>query len=361
MRFLFSIASTHFGVKGLYIGIARSLALPFFKLRGVTGQRYHDFMTVSMLPWACKPFIGAVSDAVFVLGYSKRYYITFAAIIAALVALLLAVVDVDALTAAGLFTLANVGVMVVDLLMEGKYSELMAVRAKGRPEIVTYVWIMCMTGVLVASASVGPLADRGWISTICWIAFGAATQAIFPPLLGWVPETREGKRCISVKKEKLFEHKHLFALATSMGLVAMGLVFVTLFSNYIGKLVYSVLGSIFLLTLTFRVLPKRLAKCNCYLFLQDSLSISLAGAIEYFFTANETCLPDGPNFSYLFFFTCKMPPLRAKSRSQKGRVVSGVLGVWPGGPHDLPMETQDIQDTKNFYLYHGAAGGCGHV
>ena len=118
-----------------------------------------------------------------------------------------------------------------------------------------------------------------------------------------IPEIREGRKCILVKKDKLFEHKHLFALATSMGLIALGLIFVTLFSNYIGKLLYSVSGAIFLLVLTFRVLPTHLAKCNCYLFLQDALSISLAGAIEYFFTADETCLKNGPHFSYLFFFT----------------------------------------------------------
>ena len=64
-------------------------------------------MTVAMLPWACKPFVGALSDAVYFLGYSKRFYVSFAAFLSTLVALLLAVIDVDAVSAAGLFTLAN--------------------------------------------------------------------------------------------------------------------------------------------------------------------------------------------------------------------------------------------------------------
>ena len=304
-RFLGALLSTHFGIKGVYIGIARSLALPFFRNHGVTGQRYHDFMTISMLPWACKPFMGALSDAVYLLGYSKRYYIVFASFLAALIALLLAVVKVSAVSAAGLFSLANVGVMIVDLLMEGKYSELMATRAKGRPEIVTYVWILCLSGGLLASITVGPLADKNLINALCWVAFAVSIQGILPPLLGWIPETKVSNKCFLVRYEKLFEFKNMFALATSMGLIAVGLVFVTFFSNYIGKLSYSLLGSLFLIALSFKVLPKNLACCNCYLFLQDTLSFSLSGALEYFFTAGPECLENGPQFTYMFFFTCK--------------------------------------------------------
>lgn len=223
----------------------------------------------------------------------------------ALAALLLAVVTVGANTAAGLFTLGNAGVMVIDLLMEGKYSELIATRAHGRGEIITYVWFLCLTGGLLASVTVGPMADKGLISAICWIAFGFGFQGVFPPLLGWIPEKREGKKCAEIRWGKLQEHRDLFGLAAVMGLVAVGLVFVTIFSNFIGKLVYSVLGSLFLIWLTFRVMPPMLARCNCYLFLQDTLSISLSGSIQYFFTAPKECYPDGPHFSYLFFFTCE--------------------------------------------------------
>ena len=227
------------------------------------------------------------------------------AVIASLVALLLAVLDVSANTAAGLFTLGNAAIMVIDLLMEGKYSELMATRAQGRSEIITYVWFACLSGGLLASVTVGPMADKGLIQGICWIAFSVALQGIFPPVLGWIPETREGKQCAKIHWTKLREHRDIFALAGVMGLVAVGLVFVTIFSNFLGKLVYSVLGSLFLIWLTFKVMPSTLARCNCYLFLQDTLSISLSGAIQYFFTAPPECYPEGPHFSYLFFFTCR--------------------------------------------------------
>lgn len=244
-------------------------------------------------------------SVIVVKGYSKRYYVCFSALFSAIVALLLATVTVSANTAAGLFTLGNAGVMVVDLLMEGKYSELMATRAKGRSEIITFVWLMCLTGGLLASVTVGPMADKGLIKAICWIAFGVAIQGTVPPLLGWIPEKREDKKCASIHWAKLQEHREIFGLAAIMGLVAVGLVFVTIFSNFLGKLVYSVLGSLFLIYLTFKVMPSTLARCNCYLFLQDTLSISLSGAIQYFFTAPPECYPEGPHFSYLFFFTCE--------------------------------------------------------
>lgn len=300
-----ALLSTHFGLKGFYMGIAAALALPLFKSLGVSGHRYHDYMTVAMLPWACKPFFGLMSDSFYILGYSKRYYIFISVVFAALVGLLLAFVPVSANTAAGFFTLGNAGVMVIDLLMEGKYSELMATRAGGRGEIVTYVWFACLTGGLLASITAGPMADKGLLKAICWIAFGVAVQGVVPPLLGWIPEERHGKKWVEIHWKKLRENKEIFALAGAMGMIAVGLVFVTIFSNFIGKLMYSLLGSVFLIWLTFRVMPSTLARCNCYLFLQDALSISIGGSIQYFFTAPPECVEDGPHFSYLFFFTCE--------------------------------------------------------
>lgn len=40
LSFLAAVASSHFGVKGLFMGIAGSLALPFFKSLGVTGRYF---------------------------------------------------------------------------------------------------------------------------------------------------------------------------------------------------------------------------------------------------------------------------------------------------------------------------------
>lgn len=68
LSFLGALISTHFAIKGVFMGIAASLALPFFKELGVTGDRYHDYMTVAMLPWACKPFFGLISDSFYILG-----------------------------------------------------------------------------------------------------------------------------------------------------------------------------------------------------------------------------------------------------------------------------------------------------
>lgn len=302
-RFLLALASTHFGLKGLYMGMAGTLALPFFKALGVTGDRYHDYITVAMLPWACKPFCGLLSDAVYLGGYSKRYYVAVSALVGALAALLLAVAKPSANTAAGLFTLGNAGVMVIDLLMEGKYSELMATRAEGRGGIVTYVWFICLTGGLLASITVGPMADKGLITAVCWIASAVAAQGTIPPLLGWIPEVQNGKRWAEVRWQKLRDHREIFGLAAAMGLVAVGLVFVTIYADYVGKLVYGLTGSVFLIWLTFRVMPPTLARCNCFLFLADALSVSLGGSIQYFFTAGPECLVDGPHFSYLFFYT----------------------------------------------------------
>ena len=235
----------------------------------------------------------------------------------------------------------------------GKVLELMATRAKGRPEIVTYVWAVCLVGGLIASITVGPLADRGWISKLCWVAFAFALQGIMPPLLGWIPETKIKGSCVKLHKDKLLEHRHMFALAASMSLIATGLVMVTFFSNYIGKLSYSLLGAAFLTILSFRVLPKTLACCNCYLFLQDTLSFSLSGALEYFFTADEECLPGGPKFSYMFFFTCMHPraPRILSNAHPRIRVGARVRHLRTHRHWFIPVETQNFQSPSHFRAY----------
>jgi len=49
--------------------------------------------------------------------------------------------------------------------------------------------------------------------------------------------------------------------------------------------------------------PSTLARANLYMFLKEALYIQMAGALDFFYLADETCLPQGPAFSYTYYQT----------------------------------------------------------
>lgn len=55
--------------------------------------------------------------------------------------------------------------------------------------------------------------------------------------------------------------------------------------------------------LSFKWLPAAVAAGNMFMFLNQTLYIQIPGALDYFYTADESCVPDGPHFDYTFYQT----------------------------------------------------------
>lgn len=258
-------------------------------------------MTLAALPWGTKALFGSISDSVPLGGYTKRYYIVLACIILSAVAGVLASAEeISAREAAGLFCLGNLAICIVDLLIEGKYSELMRTRGEGRSDIVTFVWLMVMFGGLLASVIAGPLADQGIIQPLAWGALVMALLPILPLLFGWLPEEKQVGCCMT---GKLRQNRGIFFLALVMSLAAFSIAMATLFGSSYSKLFTSLGASLLLITIADKTLPPVLSSCNLFMFVVEVSSISLGGALQYFFVAPKTCLADGPHFSYVFFTT----------------------------------------------------------
>lgn len=76
-RFVALLFSAYGGVKGVVNILTYTSFLPYLRdAVGVTDPaQYQAFFTVSRLPWALKPLIGALSDTVPLWGYHKRPYL----------------------------------------------------------------------------------------------------------------------------------------------------------------------------------------------------------------------------------------------------------------------------------------------
>jgi len=99
----------------------------------------------------------------------------------------------------------------------------------------------------------------------------------------------------------------MFAIATFMALGGCGLVAIILTGvNVPGdwdlyQLIYSLTISVILCVAGFWALPKTLAMCNLFMFLQEVLYIQLPGSLDYWYTAGPECVPGGPHFSYTYY------------------------------------------------------------
>ena len=54
---------------------------------------------------------------------------------------------------------------------------------------------------------------------------------------------------------------------------------------------------------SFLCLPKLVAAANIFMFLKEALYIQIPGALDFWFTADERCVPGGPHFSYFYYQT----------------------------------------------------------
>lgn len=81
-RFVTLLFSAYGGVKGVVNILTYTSFLPYLRdAVGVTDPaQYQAFFTVSRLPWALKPLIGALSDTVPLWGYHKRPYLIGSAV-----------------------------------------------------------------------------------------------------------------------------------------------------------------------------------------------------------------------------------------------------------------------------------------
>jgi hypothetical protein len=66
---------------------------------------------------------------------------------------------------------------------------------------------------------------------------------------------------------------------------------------------YTLTVAVSLCLLSFYCLPRRLALCNLFMFLDAALYIQIGGALDYWYTSDSTCVLGGPNFDYTYYAT----------------------------------------------------------
>lgn len=288
--------------------------MPMFKAQGVSASQLQMMAALSVSPWAMKPLFGVLSDVIAIGKYHKRYWMLLgcgAGVFGVFMLIIqLKVVSVTVF----FFMLMHLEMIILDLLSEGKYAEIMR-DTKGGSEIITFVNGCQSAGAVVAYTVVGPLADAQLFQVLFLIGLFAAVSPVAFISAGWIPELRRHSNEPGLVKPCGASGVLLIdtAKAREYGKIAIVIVFTGVCSPVLSWLTTYVsqpigLGASFVaLALcvggAFYTCPRVIAKVVLFQVLTSAGAINIGSAMDYFYTAEEACLPGGPNFDLKYYMT----------------------------------------------------------
>jgi folate/biopterin transporter len=306
-RFGVQMSVMYMLVKGLMMSVLGLIRLSYCKKTlGIDGMKCQTMGTIAQTPWAIKGAIGVLSDAYPLLGYHKASYIIVVGVAGTAAFLGLATVPIASASIAAMFMfLANLEIATADLLCEGKYAELMQTRPKTGSTMVSYVWGNFQVGALVAACFVGPVADAYDPKILFWMLTPIAASIIVPTALGYLGDEQVPADKQGFKTELINRYPLIIAFCLVMALCAIGNAVIDLvfFDEHMWQAIYALSAAVLLSVMAFFCLPKQLAMSNFYMFMASVLYIDIGGAQDFWFTADDKCVPGGPAFDYTYYNT----------------------------------------------------------
>lgn len=304
-KFIFLIFISQCFIKGITFVIMTRGLLPLFKSMGLDAIQLQVYTAVALCPWTIKPLIGVLSDLIAIVGYHKKYMILFACMLGIGGATGMVLEIQNPVVSVIFLIMIHFEIAVLDLLIEGKYAELMREHPETASDIVTMATGFQQAGFLVAIAFVGPLSDYYMFRTTHIIALILTTLPVIPVWYGWLPEKQiENAPYVLLDTKRIRQDWKIITVAMITGISAPAMAAISAFAaKWLGLLcgivviIISVLGG-------FLSMPHPLiARVALYQVLAQISKISFSNVFDYFFVADDICLPGGPHFDYLFYIT----------------------------------------------------------
>lgn len=344
LRFLLVTAMIEHVLQGfVFSGGASGLVgapIPFlFRDYGLTASRIQVLMTICVSPWAMKPLIGILSDAIYVRGYRKVPYIlatTVGAIVCCLCIGLFCPESPIAISVLLFFIFLQIAV--ADLLIEAKYAEKTNKDATLSRDIVVFVHLGGHIGRFFSVLLIGYLIQAMPLRYIYLIPIPFFVALLYPIAQNWIedhewqpPEynprmrltnllcgmafykkhpvpalvTRSRARpLVGLDQQKISANSRPFTLALVVGAIS-------LFNNVIGLfeigtlplMISAVVCALAMIALFFTFIDRRIARIMTFVILQNMFSFDLDAGAFFFYTDNVTQYPQGPHFSVFFYVT----------------------------------------------------------
>lgn len=334
------------GGSGGLIGAPIPFILRDFRL---TAARIQVLRTIAVCPWALKPFLGIVSDTLYIGGYRKMPYMYATTLLAVLACLVIGLVFPQSpVVLTTLLFLVFLQIALSDLLIEAKYAEagtrdatlprdvaLFTLFGGGVCQLASVVFVGFLIPALTGSLQYFYLMAipfflaylypvwRNWMSdeeyrieedegSSCDYLRREKGRQLrrLTNLLGrylWYDSTLNGKAEMPVfglHRQKIAANRRIFALALVIGLLSLFNGLLGLFEIDPLVLMLSAIGTaLAMIGLFFVCLDERVARILTYIILQNMFSIDFSAAVFFFYTDDASQFPEGPHFSVYFYVT----------------------------------------------------------
>lgn len=325
-HFGFKLLVTLVFVQHLQKGFANTLrtkAEPYiYKSYHVSAPQTQVYTGIASVPWSMKPFIGLLSDACPIYGYSKGPYMLLVTILGVAGAITIGLAPEEILGIGGVVLstfMIELQCSTTDLLSEAMYSSRIRALPEKGPDLLTFVWCGIQIGSLMAILLSGPLISAFGPKVPYLIIAVPSLAVVIPVLLGYLEEKQQTSEEVTATRRRLREHPELCGLCVltftcSVVLLVVGMVYKNpLLNSIVGVMVVlTILGSYWLF------LSPIIAAVASFSILQASLDVNVSGAAFYFFTDDAAQYPEGPHFSEMFYNTVQ---------GSVGAMCS-LLGIW---------------------------------
>lgn len=305
-RFLGFLFCTQFFVKGTLFQVAASVLLPIFKTINVDASHVQLYITMSMAPWALKPLIGVISDVLRIGGYHKRYYLLESIVIGTVAAFSLIFLphseQLIILLVLCFFGL-HYQISICDLLSEGTYARIMGEHPESGTDVITLVNTFQTAGQLLALAFVGPLSDINLFYPMFIISTILCVTPLLPTLFGWLPEQKVGAECVFLDRDKIHANWQPFLIVALTGLSGPALALITIYVSAWVGIVAALIIICLAIAGSYVAFPRLIGHVAMYQVISQICKPSLGSAMDFFYTADEQCLPGGPAFSFEYYIT----------------------------------------------------------
>lgn len=303
-KFLIYLVFSQLILKGGLRTLIISIMLPIYR-DSIDAGTLQLYMMLMMLPWALKPLLGLLSDLILLGGYKKRGWILIGCLLATGSAIALFFTANLPLA----FTMCMMGIQfqiaIVDLLSEAKFSEIRQEQPELGSDASTLAQGLQSIGAIIVMVFIGILADAKLFMIAFIIIGGCVISPIVPTLLGWLPEIRvQGVKLIHfVDREQLYRDRWIIGVVAFCGVSSFISGAVANFANPIAGLVTA--GGLLVCCLAgcWYAFPRGVTSVALYQVISIISSPGMGSAMDYYYTADQVCLPDGPHFSYAFYLS----------------------------------------------------------
>jgi hypothetical protein len=303
-RFLLYLGCSQLLCKGALRQIVNSLMLPLFR-ESVDAAQLQIYVLIVMIPWTCKPILGILSDSILIGGYKKRGWVIVGILLA--IACCVGLFFTLHLPLVLVFMFMGVQLMIalIDLLSEAKYAEIRQENSELGSDASTLAQGMQSVGVILVMTFVGFIGDAKLFYLAFSIILVLTISPLLPTLWGWLPEVRqlEGAFVQLVDRDKLYRDRWAILVIAFCSVSSVSAALVATFVSPMAGLIVAGILLVACLAGCWMVFPSGITQVALYQVISTLSQPAMGSALDFYYTADSQCLPDGPHFSYAYYLS----------------------------------------------------------